>query len=263
VLGPIAIALFFVMYSYSGWNAAIYIASEVSEPQRSVPAALLLGTAVVAVLYVALNAAFLFSTPMAEVAGKTEVALVVGKAVLGATGGKVMAALIAFGLVSSISAMLWAGSRVAQTMGEDYRLFQWLAKPNRRGVPIAAVCWQGGLALLLLLTSTFESVLIFIEIVLLAPSFLTVLGVFILRRQQPDLPRAYRTWGYPFTPLVFLCASVYLLCFCIKLRTTESLWGAAVLGAGALVYVLARRVEKQTRSTCCHGFPAVKPRNHP
>src|SRR6516164_3623154 len=121
---PFAISLVFVMYSYSGWNAATYIVGELRDPVRNVPRALFIGTGIVIVLYVCLNAVFLVTTPIKDLAGQLDVAIIAGKHIFGDVGGRAVGALICLGLVSSISAMTWIGRRVAMTMGEDLPLLR-------------------------------------------------------------------------------------------------------------------------------------------
>ena len=128
--GPFAVSLMFVLYSYSGWNAAAYIIEEVRDAQRSVPGALILATIVVMILYVALNVVFLASGPMGEFAGKIEVGEIAARNLLGEQGGRIMAALIGGGLISAISAMTWAGPRVAQTVGRDFSALRILARTS-------------------------------------------------------------------------------------------------------------------------------------
>ncbi|NIP96622.1 MAG: APC family permease, partial [Akkermansiaceae bacterium] len=171
---PFAVSLVFVMYAYTGWNAATYIVNEVKEPRKTVPRALLLGTALVMVLYLGLNAAFLYSTPMEEMVGKEEVGLVAARSIFGEEGGRIMGGLICVGLVSALSAMTWAGPRVAQAIGDDYRALRWLAFKSRAGIPVWAVLWQTAVVYLLLFTSTFQAVLVYIELLLLLSALLTV-----------------------------------------------------------------------------------------
>ncbi len=206
-----AISLVFVMYSYSGWNAATYIVGEMHDPQRSLPRSLLVGTSIVIVLYVALNALFLYSTPIDRLAGQLDVAVVAGKHIFGDLGGRIVGALICLGLVSSISAMMWIGPRVTSTMGEDIPMLRIFARRSASGVPTAAILLQLAVATLMLLTQSFEAVLDFIQFSLLSCSFLTVLGVIKLRITRPDLPRPYRAWGYPVTPLVFLSVTAFMM----------------------------------------------------
>src|SRR5262249_46707274 len=116
---PFAISLVFVMYSFSGWNAATYIIGELDAPHQSLPRALLAGTLIVMVLYVALNPVFLHTAPIDALAGQLDVASISGRHIFGDVGGRIVAAMICIGLVSSISAMMWIGPRVMMTMGED------------------------------------------------------------------------------------------------------------------------------------------------
>ena len=119
VSAPFAISLVFVMYSYSGWNAATYIINEVREPEKSLPRSLLAATLIVLVLYVGLNAVFLYTTPMEKMAGQINVAQIAGAHIFGESGGRIVAALICIGLVSAVSAMIWIGPRVTMVIGED------------------------------------------------------------------------------------------------------------------------------------------------
>lgn len=118
--------------------------------------------------------------------------------------------MICVGLVSSISAMMWIGPRVMMTMGEDIPALRVFSKRSVSGAPAYAILFQLAVANLLLFTRSFEAVLDFIQFALLFCSFFTVAGVIKLRITNPELPRPYRTWGYPFTPLVFLLVTAFM-----------------------------------------------------
>jgi APA family basic amino acid/polyamine antiporter len=238
--GPFAVSLMFVLYAYSGWNAATYIIGEVREPQRTVPGALLLATVIVTILYVLLNAVFLASGPMDTFAGKIEVGEIAARNLLGEQGGRVMAALIAGALISSISAMTWAGPRVAQAVGQDFPALRLFAQTSPGGVPRVAIGVQTLLVLLMLATSTFEAVLIYAQFSILACSFLTVLGVLVLRRRQPGLPRPFRCLGYPLTPIVFLALNLFAMVYSALDRPEQALAGLVTLLLGIGLYFLAR-----------------------
>lgn len=238
---PFATSLVYVMYAYSGWNASTYIVGEMRNPGRDIPRSVGLGTLLVVLLYLGVNAAFLLSTPAAEMAGKMEVALVAGPHLFGAAGTPVMAALICAGLISSISAMMWIGPRVTMTMGEDLHALRWLAGKSAGGIPVRATLVQFAIVNALLLTSTFEKVANSAMFALQGCAFFTVLGVIVLRRTQPALARPYRTWGYPVTPLVFLAISAWMLVNIWRSHPWESLAGLAVMALGLGVYFLASR----------------------
>ena len=245
---PFAVSLMFTLYAYSGWNAATYILGEVRTPGRVIPVALAAGTALVMVLYLGLNAAFLHVAPAGALAGQLNVAQVAAESVFGAAGGRLVAAVIALGLVSAISAMIWAGPRVAMAIGEDYpQALGWLRLRTASGIPAAAVLAQSLLTLVLLFTSTFEQVLLYTQFALLACSFLTVLGVIVCRFTQPDLPRPFRVPLYPLPPLLFLSISAFALIYTATVKPLEAGCGALTLAAGLVIYRLVAARQKQRR----------------
>ena len=238
---PFAVSLVYVMFAYSGWNASTYIAGEVRNPSRVIPLSVGFGTLLVMGLYLAVNAVFVRSTPLAVMAGKVEVALTAGPYLFGAAGTRIMAGLICLGLVSTISAMMWIGPRVMVVMGEDLRGLRWLAGRSRHGTPVRATLAQFGLVNLFLLTSSFEQVVNSATVILQLCSFLTVLGVFVLRHKQPNLARPYRTWGYPVTPLVFLAVSAWMLWHLLCAKPVESLIGLGTGALGLILYLLSTK----------------------
>jgi basic amino acid/polyamine antiporter, APA family len=239
---PFAISLVFVMYSYSGWNAATYIIEEIRDPDRTLPRALFLGTLIVVALYVGLNAVFLAVTPMQDLAGQLNVAMVAGAHVFGDFGGRVVGMLICVGLVSSISAMMWIGPRVTMAMGEDMPLLRIFSRKSKNGVPATAIIFQLLVSSALLLSQSFEAVLDFIQFSLTFCSFFTVLGVIKLRITHPKLPRPYRAWGYPVTPLVFLAVMLWMMYYLVVNRPLQSLAGFAMMLSGLAIYSASRRI---------------------
>ena len=237
---PFAIGLVFVMYAFSGWNAATYIIGEMRLPQQNLPRALLSGTLIVVVLYVALNAVFLHTTPIDKLSGQLDVARIAGSYIFGETGGRIVGAMICIGLVSSISAMMWIGPRVMMTMGEDIPALRIFARKSSNGVPANAILFQLAISVLLLFTRSFEAVLDFIQFGLLFCSFFTVLGVIKLRITRPDLPRPYRAWGYPVTPLVFLLVTGFMMYYLVVERPLQSALGILIMLSGLLIYAVFR-----------------------
>ncbi len=245
VLSPaFAVSMFFVTFSYSGWNAAAYVAGEIENPRRNLPRSLIAGTLIVSVLYIFLNFVFLRTVPIAELSGKLEVGYLFAGRVFGAAGGRLMSAVIAFLLLSSVSAMIIAGPRISRVIGEDYRLFRFLGKTTAKDIPAAAVVVQGLLSVFYIVTSTFDQVIVFIGFTLNLFTFMTVLGVMLMRRKRPDLPRPYRTWGYPWTPAAFLVIHVYILAYGLIYRPRESLAGLGLTAAGLVVYAIDRKTRR-------------------
>ena len=238
---PFAVALVYVMYSYSGWNAAVYITDEIERPEKNVPRALLLGTLVVIVVYTALNAVFLLAAPRNELSGQLEVGLIAGKHIFGEQGGLLVGAIICLGLVSTISSMMWLGPRVTMSMGEDHWLLRFLGRKNENGVPTNAALVQFVIVNLMLLTKSFELVVIYIGFSLLVCALLTVLGVIVLRFTRPELARPYRVWAYPLPPIIFAAITIWMMIYLLRSRPTQSLSGVATIFVGFALYYLARR----------------------
>ncbi|MES2194092.1 MAG: amino acid permease [Pseudomonadota bacterium] len=237
---PFAIGLVFVMYSFSGWNAATYIIGEMRAPELNLPRAMLAGTLIVLVLYVALNAVFLHTAPSSELAGQLDVARISGAHIFGEFGGRIVGAMICIGLISSISAMMWIGPRVMMTMGEDIPSLRVFARKSTQGAPAWAILFQLAIASLMLFTRSFEAVLDFIQFSLLFCSFFTVLGVIKLRITRPDLPRPYRAWGYPVTPVVFLLVTGFMMYYLLMERPVQSLLGVLIMISGLAIYAVFR-----------------------
>lgn len=235
-----AISLIYVSYAYTGWNAATYLSSELEDPQRSLPGILLTGTLVVTLLYVALNFVFLYAAPMAELRGQVEVGLIAAKAAFGEIGGRVAGLVLAMLLISTVSAMLMAGPRVLQVMGQDFHLLRMSARINKDGIPSTAIYIQSALAIVFILTSSFESVLLFAGFTLALNSFVTVFAVFVLRWRQPGLYRPYRTFLYPLPPLIYLAVMGWTLWYVLMSRPIEGLFGVGIIVSGLLVYAVLR-----------------------
>ena len=242
ISGAYAVSLMYVMYAYWGWNAAAYIIGEVQNPQKTVPASLLISTAAATALYVLLNMVFLNSAPMGDFAGKIDVGKVAATHLWGEPGGRVMSGIIAVGLLSVMSAMTWAGPRVAQIVGRDFPALGVLGRTNEGGVPRPALLLQTSIVLILLLTGSFSSVLLYTTFALTVCSSLTVAGVIVMRIRRPDLDRPFRCWGYPLTPLIFLAISGMMLGYSAVQKPVEAIAGCATLAAGLGLYVITRRI---------------------
>src|SRR6185295_5311532 len=144
-------------------------------------------------------------------------------------------------LVSSVSAMIMAGPRVTQVMGQDLPLLRWFATTNRKGVPAVAIVVQSSISVLLILTSTFERVLTYMGFTLNLFTMMAVTGVIVLRARQPELPRPSRMWGYPYTAIVFLLIGLWILVYGLIYKPVESLAGLATVLTGLIVYGVGRK----------------------
>lgn len=241
------VSLIYVSYAYSGWNAASYIVGDMEDPRKNLPKALLWGTLIVTVVYVLLNFIFLYSAPMDELRGVLEIGHVSAQYIFGEVIGKLMSMVIAFLLLSSISAMIMAGPRIIATMGEDLSLLGFLSKTNKHNVPYMAVITQSLITVLLIVSAKFEAVLTFVGFSLSIFTFLTVCSIFILRYRGID-SKGYKTWGYPVTPIIFLALNGFTLYFVFTQKPIESLWGLLNVGVGGVVYFIGKKLSDKKKS---------------
>lgn len=237
-----AVALIYVNYAYSGWNAATYVIDELDRPRATLSRVLVIGTVLVMALYLLLNYTFLYAAPIAALAGKLEVGYVAAGFIFGETGAAIMGVVLALLLVSTVSAMTLAGPRVLFVIGQDFAILRFLARTNADGVPIAAIVFQSTLAAAFVLTATFEAILVFAGFTLGASSLATVAGLFVLRWRRPGLERPYRVPLYPLPPLVFVGLMGWTLAYILMQRPMEGLAGVGILASGAVFYVLSRRL---------------------
>jgi basic amino acid/polyamine antiporter, APA family len=239
ISGAFAISLIYVSYAYNGWNAATYLSSELESPQTSLPRILLTGTVIVMVAYIGLNFVFLYSTPIANMSGKVEIGYIAAQSIFGETGAALTGLIMSLLLISTVSAMTMAGPRVLHVIGEDFALFKMLSVVNRNGIPRRAIYFQSLLAIVFVVTSTFESILVFSGFALALNNFFAVLGIFVLRFRQPSLPRPYKTWLYPLPPIIFLLLIGWTLTYIAIQRPQEALMSCVVIASGVAFYFIS------------------------
>lgn len=235
-----AVGLIYVTYAYTGWNGSAYLAGEIKDPSRSLPRALAMGTALVTIIYIGLNLVFLSAAPVSELSGSIEVGAVAATALFGSAAGKLFSGLIALLLVSSLSAMIMAGPRIYQSMGEYYPSFKFLTKRTKDSGPYYAICFQAIIAVLMLMTARFDALISYMGFTLSVSAILTVIGVFVMRKRMPKLPRPYKCWGYPVTPLLFIGLSLWMVIFTIFETPLVALSGGATIVVGLGLYWMVK-----------------------
>ncbi len=221
------VSLMWVSYSYAGWNAAAYIGGEVRDPDRNLPRSLLLGTVLVTVLYLGLNAVFVLGVPPEVISGKLDVGRIAAQTLGGAAWGNAVGGLIAFALAMSVSSFVMAGPRVCAQMATDGYLPHWLALHS--GPPRAAIVAQTILALLMLWSATFQALLTYIGFTLGLTSAAAVVGLVRLRTREG---RALPVPGWPWVPWVFILAVLFTTVMTIIQRPLESLAGLGTVAVG-------------------------------
>jgi APA family basic amino acid/polyamine antiporter len=237
-----AISLIFISFAYSGWNAAAYLGGEIKEPERNIPLSLFTGTFLVMGLYLLLNFVYIYALPPKEMSGVLEVGAKSAVSLFGDHMSKYFSGAIAVGLLSVLSAMIMAGPRVYYAMAKDGVFFELFGKVNKlHKTPAHAIFLQGGIAIVMVFTATFDKLLLYIGFTLALCAMFTVLGLIVLRIKQPHGKRDYRTFGYPLTPLLFILGNIWIVYFSIKTRPITSLFGMGTIGLGLLVYGCFRR----------------------
>lgn len=244
LLPAFAVSFVYVTFSYSGWNAAAYIVDEIREVRKNLPKALLLGTALVSLLYLLLNYIFLRHNPLEAIRGQLEIGQLTAISLFGEKGGELISFGIAFMLLSSISAMVWAGPRVTQVMAEDHALWRWFSLKTKRNIPLRAIWLQTSITLVLLFTGTFEQVMIYSGFVLQLFAALAVAAVFVVRRKNKS-ESGFRGPFFPIPQIFFLTLSAWVLIYLVFAQPLETGLGLLNLVLGFLVFKVDRFYSKK------------------
>jgi basic amino acid/polyamine antiporter, APA family len=235
------VTVLFVLYTYTGWNAACYMSGEVHEPTKLVPRALLLGLGIAAALYILFNFTLLRAIPAEQLQAQQDVLTTAAGICLGEIGARITLAVIAVCLISSVSGLLWVGSRVTHKVAGQNLLLRPLQYSNRRSMPVAAVLFQAAVAIAALcLFPNPENLLLYVQYLLQASACFTVAGLFFVRlKQKKGLlpPSGYRAVGYPVVPVLFLIASVLSMAALRHEYQTVVVKGLLTLGLGIFIWI--------------------------
>lgn len=243
-----ALSLTFVMFAYSGWNAATYVAEEIQAPERSLPLALVGGTLIVIVFYVACNVAFIYALPLATLKGVLPVGSETARALFEGRGGAVFSGMMAAALLSCISAMMIVGPRVYYAMAQDGGFFSSAARVHPRfQTPAVAIVFQTLVTIAMIITGTFEALIYYIGFMLVLFAALATAGIFRLRKRHGWRKLPAVDYLFPLIPVVFLVASSGMLFSTIRLRPTESFLGLLTVACGAGLYWLTFHKSRNRR----------------
>jgi APA family basic amino acid/polyamine antiporter len=237
------LALVPVMFSYSGWNAAVYVAEEVRDPSRNVPLALALGTITIVILYVALNALYIFALPVDALATLKDGRLMdtVAERLFGFTAGNVIALFTIVSIAASISAMVLAGPRVYFAMARDGMFVRAAGRVHPRfHTPAAAIVAQGIWSSVLVLSGTLAQLVTYTGFAVVLFSGIAVSALFVLRRREGGASRRFSALGYPWAPAIFVVASLAMVVNSFWRDPLSSLAGAALIATGVPVYHVVR-----------------------
>jgi len=236
-------ALIPIMFTYSGWNAAAYMAEEIRDPGRNVPLALAIGTVAVTAIYLLMNVLFIYVMSIGGLAAvQGSVLDVVADRLLGVRAGDIMGVVSIVSLAAGINAFTFAGPRVYFAMARDGAFFRSAAHihPHFK-TPAVSIVAQAAFAILLVLTGSLDALANYVGFAITLFLGLAVAAVFVLRSREPNAPRPFRTWGYPVTPAIFTLASFLIVVNAFYSDTRRTLIGAAIILAGIPVYAIFRR----------------------
>jgi APA family basic amino acid/polyamine antiporter len=236
-------ALIPIMFTYSGWNAAAYMAEEIRDPGRNVPLALAIGTVAVTAIYLLMNVLFIYVMSIGGLAAvKGSVLDVVADRLLGVRAGDIMGVVSIVSLAAGINAFTFAGPRVYFAMARDGAFFRSAAHihPHFK-TPAVSIVAQAAFAILLVLTGSLDALANYVGFAITLFLGLAVAAVFVLRSREPNAPRPFRTWGYPVTPAIFTLASFLIVVNAFYSDTRRTMIGAAIILAGIPVYAIFRR----------------------
>lgn len=236
-----AISLFWIYVAYSGWNAATYVAEELRRPARTLPAALIMGTALVAALYLALNVVFIYAAPLEELKGEVAVAALAASRLFGPQAAGIFSALMALSLMSTVNGMITIGPRVYYAMAKDGAFPAAAAKIDPRWhTPVAAIVAQGVCAMLMTITP-FPQLVVYIGFTLNIFAVMSVASLLYFRRRPGWRKLGIVSMGYPLFPALFLLVGVWMIFQGVRLKPFISLATVVTLTTGALVYRLRSR----------------------
>jgi len=235
--GGFWVALVFVTYAYTGWNAAAYIVSEIQEPRKQLPKALILGTSFVILVYVALQWVFLGWSPVEVLQGQADVALIAAKPHLSTPALQWLSAGIALQLVATMSSYQWIGPRVIHELAKEYRIWRFLQPTSENGIPTRAIWFQTGIILLLLVSGTIQQVMIYSTFLLQAMGTLAVASYLRI----PSEGHRFRSPGRPYLQYFFIIFNIFAMGFLFYEKPWESIVGLGILALGAATYFVSTR----------------------
>ena len=242
------VALVAVSWAFDGWNNVNFVAGEIVNPKKNLTLALILGTLIVTLSYVAINVVYLMSMPVSEIAGVYRVAEVSASALLGNQAAAFISAAVLISVAGALNGTVLAGARVYYAMARDGLFFSSAARIHPRfKTPGFAILIQAIWASVLLLSGNLEQIVTYSIFIAIVFWIVAAASVFTLRKKFPDLPRPYKTWGYPVVPIVFIIASAGILLNTLLEKPVESLSGLGLIVIGIPAYYFWKRKRNESK----------------
>lgn len=242
LLAAFGVAMIAALWTYDGWYGLTCSAGEVRDPARSLPVGLIAGTGAVTVLYLFLNFVYVRALPVSELAGAPRVGEAAAVALFGTGAARLVSVAILISTFGCLSSTILYSSRIYLPMAQDGLFFRSLAAVHPRyRTPVRCLWAQSAWAVLLVFSGTYEQLYTYVVFASILFHAATAAAVFVLRRKRPDLPRPYRTWGYPAVPALFILACLLLIGNTLAERPVESLLGLGLVALGLPAYAWLRR----------------------
>jgi APA family basic amino acid/polyamine antiporter len=244
LLAAMGVAMSKALFAYDAWNTVTFAAGEIREPQRNLPRALVAGTLVTTLAYVAACAVYLYILPLDRMAAVAEnrVAADVASVALGPAGVTLISVAILVSTFGCVNGLVLGGARVLFAMARDGLFFPAAGRVDPvTQAPRGALVLQGVWSAVLALTGSYDKLLTYVTFASLAFNALTVVALFVLRRKRPSAERPYRTWGYPWTPAVYLAGALFFLVYIFIGETKNVCYGLGLVALGIPAYLLLRR----------------------
>ena len=234
---PFGAAMVLVLYAYDGWIEITYVGSEMRRPDRDMPFSIILSTVLVSVLYIGAALAFTYVLGHTAVGQSPRVGADAMTVVMGTTGAALITISILISTLGANNGIIFTSARIPYAMAKDGQFFRWAGQVSPKyAVPVASLLAQGVWSCLLALSGTYNQLATYVVFVSFLFYGMSAAGVIILRRREPDLPRPYRAWGYPATPIVFVLFAGYLIWDTVKQQPVDSAIGLGLLGVGLVFY---------------------------
>jgi APA family basic amino acid/polyamine antiporter len=261
-LSSFGVALVGCLWAYQGWFAVSWVAGEIRRPERNLPLALGLGVGIVMAVYMGANLAYFRVLSIQEIAASDRVAAMAAERMLGPAGGRLVSITILVSIVGALNSGILAAPRVYFAQARDGLFFSKLGEVHPRYVtPAFSILVQGIWASVLALSGSYETLFSYVIFTSWIFYAMTVAAVIILRKTRPDLPRPYRMWGYPVTPVLFVAVSLGFVINTVLTKPGPSLTGLGLLATGIPAYLFwqnrSRRYEGRT-----HESPALRVSDH-
>lgn len=235
LFGPGMIA---VIFTYSGWFASAYIGSEIKNPGKNLPLSLIIGTCIVTLFYTLINLTYLYATPISGLKNTINVAEKAAVALFDPRFAYLISMAIILAISASINATILTGARIYYAMAKDNTFLKCLGKAHPYYyTPYVAIITQAVLSIVFVILGSFKELLSYVVFAMLLSSIATGSAHFVLRLKKPDLPRVYHTWGYPFTPLLFIGFYIWIACQIFWSRPYTSILGLGIAFSGVPFYV--------------------------